>query len=525
MVSNTILVAFGCLIATYAFLRFLLHLTQDAREPPPILTGLPFFGPIIRMAREKSHLYPRLRDQYRLPIYTLRLPFSRMYIVNATELIPSLQKQWRTVSFAAIAADAGYLVGLSKEGNDILHRDLTSEKGFSPSWPKYIARVMSPGEDLDAINRKSVEIYAAEMEQFRRRAAEGSGHAKVGLSQWSRQIMVVSTTEAIWGPQNPYRDPAVAESWRVFESGFLTLNVFPFASLFFPKLYRAREHTATAMISYMRNGGYKTASGLVRKRIEHHRQFGLSMDDIARGELGNTFAVLGNSTPCAFWVLYHIFSDDRVLADVRSEVSALVRESDSEDGTGTVCSIDLTNILDSCKILFSTFKEVLRYRAVNPGPRVLLEDVHVEGILLKKGSMLMIPATVQHTDVSAWGQDAKEFNHLRFVPKPGQKKENRVAFRAFGGGHVLCPGRHFATTEIMALSALLALQFDISPVAGHWVEPSWENSPVQAGFPVPDEDLPIELKPRDPEKKWQVTYSGSGKAMGIVMEDTVPGDE
>ncbi|KAI1084146.1 cytochrome P450 [Whalleya microplaca] len=406
MAPTTVAVAFG--------------LTQDAREPPAIVTGVPFFGPLIGMTREKM---------YRLPIYTLRSPFSRMYVVNATELIPVLQKQWRTVSFAAFAADAGKLVGMSKKGVKILHRDLTSEHGFSVSWPKYVTPVIGPGKDLDAINRK----------------------VKVGLWQWSRQIMVISTTEAVWGPQNPYRDPAVAEAWRAFESGFLTLSVFPFVSLFLPKLFRA-------------------PSELVRKRYDHHMGFGLTLDDISRGELENIFAVLENSTPCALWVIYHIFSDDQVLADVRREISALVHEDD--DGEGVVSAVDLARIRETCPVLLSTFQEVLRYRAVNPGPRVLLEDVHVDGVL-KKGSMPMIPALMQHSDVSAWGQDAREFNYMRFAPTPGRRKPNRVAFRAFGSGHVLCPGRHFASTEIMALAALLALKFDVLPVAGKWIEPKF----------------------------------------------------
>jgi len=37
--------------------------------------------------------YPGNRDSYNLAIYTLRLSFFRMYVVNATELIPVLQKQ------------------------------------------------------------------------------------------------------------------------------------------------------------------------------------------------------------------------------------------------------------------------------------------------------------------------------------------------------------------------------------------------------------------------------------------------
>lgn len=129
--------------------------------------------------------------------------------MNATELIPALQKQWRTISFAAIAADAGKIVGISKEGLEILHRDLTSEHGFSVSWPKYIMPAMGPGEDLNAINRRSIEVFSADMEKLR-----AHGTKRVGLWKWSRQIMVDSTTEAIWGPDNPYRDPVIAEAWR-----------------------------------------------------------------------------------------------------------------------------------------------------------------------------------------------------------------------------------------------------------------------------------------------------------------------
>ena len=273
------------------------------------------------------------------------------------------------------------------------------------------------------------------------------------------------------------------------------------------------------MIDYVRKGGYKTASGLVRRRYEHHvEQWGLSLDDFARGELGNTFAVLGNSTPCALWLLFHIFSDEQVLTDVRSEIHAMVKVRE-EDGMNY---IDLATIRTSCPVLLSTFQETLRFRAINSGPRVVLEDVLLDDrILLKKGSMLMVPAKVQHTDTSAWGNDANQFDHMRFVHRPGQKRPNRVAFRAFGGGHELCPGRHFASTEIMALAALLVLQFDVVPTCngGKWVEPTCNNSPVQVGFPFPDKDIDVELRPRDPSIKWQVTFTGSEEAMGIVSED------
>lgn len=214
------------------------------------------------------------------------------------------------------------------------------------------------------------------------------------------------------------------------------------------------------------------------------------------------------------------------MADVRREIFALVHEEHDEAGNA-VHSIDLAAIQTSCPILMSTFQETMRFRAINPGPRVLLEDVRLDGrYLLKKGSMLMIPATVQHSDAEAWGDNVGEFDHMRFARRTttGRKKPNRVAFRAFGGGHILCPGRHFASNEIMVFAALVVLRFDVTPIKGTWVEPICDNTPAQSGFPIPDEDIEMELCPRDISKKWNITFSGLEKAMDIVAEDSLSGE-
>lgn len=149
------------------------------------------------------------RDTYRLQIHTLRLLFQRIYVVNSRELIPALQKQYRFISFAAFAAHAGLLVGISKQGKELLHRDLTSEHGLSLTWPKYVMSAMGPGKELDSINRKSIEVFAQDMDKLRTKGTA----IRTGLLQWARDIMIKSTTEAVWGPQNPYRDSAVAEAW------------------------------------------------------------------------------------------------------------------------------------------------------------------------------------------------------------------------------------------------------------------------------------------------------------------------
>ncbi|OTA83152.1 hypothetical protein M434DRAFT_36844 [Hypoxylon sp. CO27-5] len=80
-------------------------------------------------------------------------------------------------------------------------------------------------------------------------------------------------------------------------------------------------------------------------------------------------------------------------------------------------------------------------------------------------------------------------------------------------------------TEIMALAALPGLEFNVVPIAEKWVKPTWENSPVQTRFPVLDKDIEVEFQPRDREREWRVTFSGSDEVMRIVSEDIIAAGE
>ena len=131
----------------------------------------------------------------------------------------------------------------------------------------------------------------------------------------------------------------------------------------------------------------------------------------------------------------------------------------------------------------------------------------------------MIPGKVQHTTSSVWGPNVDEFDRKRFVRSESGKRPNPVAFRGFGGGSVLCPGRHFATTEIIAFAALLVLRYDIRPSRGEWPSPKTDNAAMWATVPAPDEDLAVEISPRN-NREWSISFSGSDKAMEITVEDS-----
>ena len=117
--------------------------------------------------------------------------------------------------------------------------------------------------------------------------------------------------------------------------------------------------------------------------------------------------------------------------------------------------------------------------------------------LLKKDSIIQVASGVIHMDEKIWGEDAGEFNARRFMSAsetektataPLPKNVPSAAFRAFGGGSVICPGRHFAQSEIVGFVAAVVMGFDFEDPGGGVIQLPKRNNEV----------LPLAvIKPRD----------------------------
>lgn len=283
--------------------------------------------------------------------------------------------------------------------------------------------------------------------------------------------------------------------------------------IFAKESFQAREYMGKVWERYFEEGAYKEGSKLIQCRVQINDAFQIPLNQTAKIEVGGSLAILANTFPSTFWMVYHIFSDPVVLEDIRTELFAHVKEVDG------VCIIDLADVKGSCPILLSTFKEMFRYNGIGVSARIAMEEHMLDNkYLIKKGSTLLIPSRVQHTTPSVWGEKVDEFSHKRFMRQPGIKQPTPIAFRGFGGGTTLCPGRHFVSTEVLMFSALMALRFDIRPVGGKWLRPTTEKSPLIAAIPIPDWDIDVEICPRD-DKKWIVSFSGYDKDMEISAED------
>lgn len=146
-------------------------------------------------------------------MYTLRLPGIRIYIVNSTSLIQPVQRQVRTVSFSPILVQmAKTIMAVSQEAYDIISKDPIEDYGFVLGVPKANHPTLSPGPKLDALNRKTVQIIAMSLGDFAAKHT-AQAHVKVSMYAWVSEHIMSATTEGVYGPGNPFRDPKVRKIW------------------------------------------------------------------------------------------------------------------------------------------------------------------------------------------------------------------------------------------------------------------------------------------------------------------------
>ena len=256
-------------------------------------------------------------------------------------------------------------------------------------------------------------------------------------------------------------------------------------------------------------GGGGGGSWIIRRRVEIALKHGWTLRAAARSELSFLFAGIVNTTTTIFWILARIYADAELLAAVRGEVEGIVvvdvvgqrGEGEGEGGEERKPAIRIPALRERCPTLVAVFNECLRLGSDNFSNRKVKEDtVLADRYVLQKGAIVQVAGGVIHADKTIWGDDVEAFSPRRFLPSPspsngvngsgggkgqGQRQQQQprhpAAFRAFGGGKTLCPGRHFAQNEILGFVALVLLAFDMcAPGGGPVVVPRKKDT----GLPV-----------------------------------------
>ncbi|CAN8100028.1 unnamed protein product [Discula destructiva] len=494
--------------------------SHDPREPPLAPQSIPVVGHLIGLSRSKFNYYVELSQQTGLPIFTLPLPGQKMYVVTKPDLVQMVQKQHRVLAFPPVEAKfASTVCGVSAETQALLLRNVNGDEGdhgLSMESHAAMRAALKPGTQIDEMNRGMIREIAASLDLLE---PDKGTTRQIHMYEWLRDTITTATTRSVYGPMNPYDDKAIADAFWEFESGLMSILVGVLPSITARKPIAARNKVAQAFEAYYKAGGVEKASVLAQNRYNASKNNGVPLADIARYEVGGSIAVLVNTAPAAFWTLFLLYSHPGLLADIRKEIDACT------DGT-TTKAIDITTLKEACPLFLSSYQEVLRYRSMGTSVREVMEDTKLDQWLLKKGALLQMPSRIIHQDSSLWG-DADEFQPRRFLPEEKKNRPSDTCFRAFGGGKTLCPGRHFATNEILAVVAVCIARLDMRPVNGEWKHPTTLNTNVAAVVMEPDDDIRVEIttRPGFEGVKWAIKLDPSEKIFAMVTEDGLETEE
>lgn len=112
-----------------------------------------------------------IRQRHSLPIYTLPMLTSKLYVVSSIDLISSVQRLPKILAFPPIEAKfAMTICASSKEGNEIIANNLNGEEGdwgYSHDVYKSMNSALAPGPGLDGMNRIMIQNIAHSLDKLR----------------------------------------------------------------------------------------------------------------------------------------------------------------------------------------------------------------------------------------------------------------------------------------------------------------------------------------------------------------------
>ena len=292
--------------------------------------------------------------------------------------------------------------------------------------------------------------------------------------------------------------------------GIKHLLYSPLPFLTAPKAVRARSRVISAFRRYFAKSGHLEAFPMVAEMYRMNMGHGLCSDEAAKMEMATSLAMLSSGAVTVFWLMFHILSNRDAMCRIREELHAVASdESEAIDTMPRTRVLKMNSIKDSCPALMAMLNETLRYHSTVINIKQVQHDTKLaDQYLLKKNAVIMIPGQSIHHSTDIWGADATSFDHTRFLSAASKKNlTSSSAFRPFGAGTTMCPGRHFSTHVMLSLVAMLVLQHDISPIAGSWTAPTKRNADLWNAMPKPDWDVNVRVVKRMEEKiEWKFIW-------------------
>nr|XP_027124154.1 probable (S)-N-methylcoclaurine 3'-hydroxylase isozyme 2 [Coffea arabica] len=151
------------------------------------------------------------------------------------------------------------------------------------------------------------------------------------------------------------------------------------------------------------------------------------------------------------WAMIELTRNQEASSKLRDEIM-------TKDIEGTALS---EKRLTKLPYLQACIKETLRLHPPDPilVPRCALQTCQIMNYRIPKNSLMIVNAYALGRDEKTW-EDAQNFKPERFLGRNFDVKGPHYELLPFGGGRRMCPGQHWALTEIQLLLGSLVYAFD-----------------------------------------------------------------
>ena len=222
------------LLGSFAFWSLFLRSSRprDPREPVLIRPKIPVIGHAISLLLYGSDYYEKLRYtatfpkpsndcvqcSYRvsrartsLPIYTLELFGHNIYVVNSVDLVSGVDRSTHDFSFAPYLVQfAARALHPTEDATRKLSANLdggNDDPGLRIQTQRAMRKSMAAGTStLNIMNCETLR-QLSKLIDVESSAIDGP----VGLFHWVRSIITIASTNAVYGPANPFLRKEVAD--------------------------------------------------------------------------------------------------------------------------------------------------------------------------------------------------------------------------------------------------------------------------------------------------------------------------
>ena len=141
------------------------------------------------------------------PIISLDMLFTKFYVITSPDLMQAVQRNAKTLSFEPLLLfSAKNIAGISNPKTlDLLKETDAGGRGLGPK----IMHAMTPtliGKSLDLMNIHMIRLIQPFIEKL-------GDSSTFDLYEWCKDATTAASSEATYGPMNPYKDKQVQDAW------------------------------------------------------------------------------------------------------------------------------------------------------------------------------------------------------------------------------------------------------------------------------------------------------------------------